>query len=357
MLINNEFAIERYNGLNPLTLLSAPAGMDAATQAQYNTFISNIVTIYGSQNDLGAVPVFFKNSSGAPSSSSTLTQLEPGQEYYFISKNTVTYPYAIPAIGGPSTLSCPKLESCCPYVNFVSNNVSLSGPPENIYAYLTANVSGLEPGVSYRYEYESVTANWPSKISPMSGTFIPMGYSDTIDSVFRFCPDTGNCPNYLPYTLDANSTKEYSQKNIFSSLKIKLYPANGSDCDVMSDTVTIKCNKCLPNGSTYRPSVTISGSPRLALTSACCSNPIPVTVNVAGAEPGKEYSYSIQSWPNTVGINPSSGVTSFGSGSGKISTMVSMSGIPSAVVKFVLNDNESDENFVDFTSITCSSSC
>jgi hypothetical protein len=275
MLINNEFAIERYNGQYALTLLSAPAGMDSATQQQYTAFMSNIITIYGSQNEQGVVPVFFKNSSGAPSSSSTLTQLESGQEYYFISKNTAVFPYAIPAIGGPSTASCPTLPTCCPYINFTSNNVTLSGPPENIYAYLSANVSGLEPGKEYSYSFESVAANWPSRVSPVSGTFIPMAYSDTIDAVFRFCPESGNCAGYWPYTADTNLSKDYSQKNIFSSVKIKLYPIQGSDCDVMSDMVTVKCNKCLPGGSYYRPKPSITGSPKLSLTAGCCANPIP----------------------------------------------------------------------------------
>lgn len=357
MLITTEFAIERYNGQNPLTLLSPPSNMDTATQQQYNLFIANIVTIYGSQNEFGIVPVFYKTALGAPNSTSTLTQLDPGQEYYFVSKNTALFPYAIPAIGGSSTASCPKLDICCPSVNFTSSSVTLSGPPENIYAYLTANMSGLEPGSQYNYIFEPVAANWPSKISPLSGTLIPMSYNDSVDAVFRFCPSSGGCDNYLPFTLDTNSNKEYSQKNIFSSIKIKLYPASGSSCDLMSDVVTVKCNKCLPNGSTYRPKVAISGSPRLALTNACCNNPIPVTVNITGAEIAKPYSYNIQSWPDTVLVNPSSGVTTFGDGAGRVSTMVSMSGIPSAVLKFTLNDPDSGENFIDFTNVTCSSGC
>jgi len=357
MLITTEFAIERYSGQNPLTLLTPPSSMDAATQQQYNLFMANIVTIYGSQNEFGIVPVFYKTALGAPSPSSTLTQLDPGQEYYFISKNTAVFPYAIPAIGGSITTSCPKLDVCCPSVNFTSSTVTLSGPPENIYAYLTANMSGLEPGAQYNYVFEPVAANWPSKISPLSGTVIPMSYSDSVDAVFRFCPYSGGGSDYLPFILDLNHNKEYSQKNIFSSIKIKLYPLAGSSCDVMSDVVTVKCNKCLPNGSTYRPKVTISGSPLIGLSSSCCANPIPVIVNISGAEISKQYTYNIESWPETVSLNPSSGTTSFGDGNGRISSMVSMSGIPSAVIKFILNDSDSGEKFIDFTTIRCTPSC
>lgn len=357
MLINNEFTIERYNGQLPLTLLSAPSGMDLATQQKYNTFMSNIVTIYGSQNENGSVPVFFKNASGSPSSSSTLIQLEVGQEYYFISKSTVNFPYAIPSIGGPSIASCETLEPCCPFISFTSNNVTLSGPPETLYAYLTANASGLTPGQEYLYSYELVGANWPSKITPLSGTFIPMSYSDTIDSVFNFCPVSGNCSGYFDYNPDINLNKDYSQKNIYSNIKIKLYPVDNSDCSIMSDTVTVKCNKCLPGGSYYRPKVSISGAPRLSLTASCCSNPIPLTITVTGAEPGKLYNFSLEDWPNNISVSPASGDCSFGDGTGKISTMISMSGVPAGVVKFSLTDPVTNETFVDFTSITCNPSC
>lgn len=357
MLINNEFTIERYNGQLPVTLLSAPSGMDLVTQQQYNTFMNNIVTIYGSQTENGSVPTFFKTSNGSPSPNSTLTQLDVGQEYYFISKNTISFPYAIPSIGGPSIASCEILEPCCPYVAFTNSNLTLSGPPENLYAYLTANASGLTPGKEYHYSYELVAANWASKITPMSGTFIPMGYSDTIDSVFSFCPTSGNCSGYFNFNPDANLNKDYAQKNIYSNIKIKLHPIDGSDCSAMSDTITIKCNKCLPGGNYYRPKVTITGSPRLSLTDTCCSNPIPLTITVTGAEPGKVYNFVIEDWPNTLIANPSSGTVSFGDGTGKVSSMISMSGSPAGVVKFSLNDPVTNETFVDFTSITCNTSC
>jgi len=357
MLINNEFVIERYNGQLPLTLLTAPSNMDSSTQQQYNTFMGNIVTIYGSQNDNGSVPVFFKNANGLPSSSSTLTQLDAGQEYYFISKNTAVFPYSIPSIGGASTASCEKLGPCCPYIVFANNNVTLSGPPESLYAYLTANISGLVPGKEYSYSYEPVAANWPSKISPLSGTFIPMSYSDTIDSVFSFCPESGNCDGYFDYASDINLHKDYAQKNIFSSIKVKLYPTNGSDCPLMSDTVTVKCNKCLPGGSYLRPKVTISGAPKISLATSCCSNPVPLTVNVTGAEPGKAYYFNVECWPNSVTALPANGITSFGDGTGRISCMVNTSGVSNSVVKFVLSDLTTEETFIDFASIVCNTTC
>lgn len=357
MLINNEFTIERYSGQLPLTLLSVPSNMDSHTQQQYSVFINNIITIYGSQNENGSVPVFFKNANGTPSSSSTLTQLDPSQEYYFISRNTSMFPYAIPSIGGPPISSCETLEPCCPYIAFINNSVTLSGPPENIYSYLTAVASGLTPGKEYSYSYELVSANWPSKMSPSSGTFIPMGYSDNIDSVFSFCPTSGDCDGYFGYVADTNLNKDYAQKNIYSTIKIKLHPLDGSSCSLMSDSITIKCNKCLPGGNTYRPKVSINGGPRLSLSSTCCSNPIPLTVNVTGAEPGKVYDFVIENWPNNMGVSPVSGTSSFGDGTGRISAMVNMSGVPAGVVKFSLNDPVANETFVDFTSITCNPSC
>jgi hypothetical protein len=357
MLINNEFAIERYNGQSPLTLLNPPTNMDSTTTQQYNLFMSNIVTIYGSQNSNGSLPVFFKSANGTPNTSSTLTQLEVGQEYYFISKNSISFPYAIPSIGGPSVSSCETLEPCCPVVAFTSDNITLSGPPESIYAYPVARVSGLIPGNEYSYSFESVAANWPSKISPISGTFVAKSYSENIDSVFSFCPTSGDCNNYFTHTTDSNINKDYAQKNIFSNIKIKLYPAQNSDCPIMTDNILIKCNKCLPDGSYYRPKVTISGSPRLSLSNTCCSIPIPLTINVNGADPGETYTFMVENWPNTILANPSSGTVSFGDGVGKVSTMINMSGVPAGVVKFSLTDPVTNETFVDFSSITCNQSC
>lgn len=357
MLINNEFVIERYDGLEPLTLLSVPPNMDSTTEQKYNTFIANILTIYGSQNIDGSIPVFFKNANGSPSSSSTLTQLDNGQEYYFISKNSSSFPYAIPSIGGPSVSSCETLTPCCPYIAFTNSSATLSGPPENIYAYLTANVSGLIPGREYSYEYELVAANWPSKISPMSGTFIPMGYSDTIEGVFNFCPVSGNTSGYLPFNYDINLKKDYIQKNIFSTLKIKLYPVDGSNCPLMTDSITVKCNKCLPLASAYRPEVTIVGGPKIALTSNCCVNPVPLTINVSGAEPGKIYDFSIETWPENVVSVPSGGQISFGDGIGRISTMINTNNQISTVIKVTLYDNDANEEFVDYSSLVCSTSC
>lgn len=357
MLINNEFVIQRYTGQLPLTLLAPPANMDAATQQQYNIFISNIVTIYGSQNLDGTVPVFFKSYNNTPSSSSTLTQLENGKEYYFISKNSSSFPYVIPAIGGSTTDSCDTLKPCCPYVVFSTNNIALSGPPENIYAYLSATASGLIPGKTYTYTYEPITANWPAKISPASGSFIAMRNFDTIDSVFSFCPTSGNCENYFSYTPDPDMNKDYTQKNIYSTVRIVLYPIDGSDCPIMSDTITVKCNKCLPGGAYHRPVVNISGSPKLSLNSTCCNNPIPLSAYISSADPGKVYSFVIQSWPDSITMNPASGYASFGDGTGKISTMIDMNNINAGVIKFSLNDQFSNETFVDFTSITCNTSC
>lgn len=356
MLINNEFAIQRYTGQQPLTLLTVPSNMDSSTQQQYNTFLNNIITIYGSQNSDGSVPVFFKNYNNTPASGSTLTQLDSGQEYYFISKNSSSFPYMVPDIGGSITNPCDSLRPCCPSVSFTSSSVSLS-EPENIYAYISANASGLIPGQVYSYEYELVTANWPSKVSPSSGTFIPMSNTDTIDSVFSFCPSSGDCIDYFDYTPDPDLNKDYTQKNIYSTIRIKLHPLDGSVCPLMSDSITIKCNKCLPWGSYHRPKVNISGSPRLSLSSTCCTNPVPISANISGAVPGKIYSFMVESWPQTITMNPTSGNASFGDGSGKISTMITMNGASAGVIKFSLNDSTTNETFVDFTSITCNTNC
>lgn len=355
MLINSEFAIEKYTGRLALPLLSSPINLDSYTSQQYHNFIASVNTIYASQNPDGSIPTFFKNADGSPNTNSTLTSLQSDQEYYFISRN---FPYSIPAIGGSSASACSGLSSCCATVGFVSPSVSLSGPPENTYAYIRANVSGLTPGKQYSYQFSPVAANWPSKVSPLSGTIIASSNNDTIDSVFNLCPESGNCEGYWPCVYDPNPKKNYVQKNIFSTFSIKLYPPVGdSECPIMSDDMTVKCNMCLPGGLGLRPEVNIIGGPKISLSTSCCNNPVPVNINVSGAEPGKTYPFEIECWPQQIIANPSSGEISFGDGIGRISTILNMNGLPSAVVKISVNDPVNNENFIDFASIVCNTTC
>lgn len=370
MLITNEFIIERYLGAQSLPLLNPPTDISSDLLAQYNTFINNIVTIYGSQNNNGSIPIFFKNANGTPGSSSSLTSLESGQEYYFISKNTASFPYSVPAIGGlisdpvPTpmpTQSCPTLPRCCPTVSFSADSVSLSGPPENIYGYVSASVSGLIPGKTYSYTYSPIAANWPSKITPLSGTITPTSDKDTIDSIFNFSPSTGNCSGYLPYILDCNADKDYVKKNIYSILELKLNSPYSLNCPIVSDRLTIKCNQCLPPDPTpcpiNRPVVSFLGGPKLSMSANCCANPVPVTVNISGAEPGKLYNYSFEAWPSAVQVIPSSGNAGFGDGTGKLSALVTLNSEQNAVIKCLLSEINNSETFVDFISIQCNTGC
>ena len=370
MLITNEFIIERYLGAQSMPLLNPPSNIDSGLLAKYNIFMGNILSIYGSQNANGSIPVFFKNSDGTPSTSSTLTSLDSGQEYYFISKNTATFPYEIPPIGGlvqdpvstpMPTVPCPALPRCCPSVSFPNNTVVLSGSRNNIYAYVSASVSGLTPGKAYSYRYDPVAANWPSKMVPSSGILYPVSSSDTIDSVFSFCPSTGNCSGCLPYTLDCNSDKDYVQKNIYSILELKLNSPTDTNCPLVADRLTVKCNECLPPEPTpcaiLRPILSFAGSPKLSLPANCCANPVPVTVNVSSAEPGKVYNYTFEAWPTTVQMVPSSGTAGFGDGSGKLSALVNLNGEQNAVVKCSLSEINNLESFVDFISIQCNTGC
>jgi hypothetical protein len=363
MFITSEFFIETYIGKEALPLLAAPQNIDSGLLAQYNTFISNISTIYSSQNTNGTIPVFYKNANGTPSSNSTLTALEPNKEYYFVSKSSASFPYTIPAIGGtisnpsPPQVCSSGLNPCCPTVFFPSDTITLSGPPENIYAYLSASVTGLIPGKTYNYIYDSITANWPSKISPLSGTITPASGVDNINGVFSFCPSTG-CQDCLPFTLDCEPDKEIVKKNIYSILKLTISGPDSSNCPPISDSITVKCNQCLPAPDPIsRPSLSFVGGPKLSLAANCCANPVPLVVNISGTKPGNAYGFSLEAWPSTVQMIPNSGTIGFGDGSGKISTIVNLNGESSAVIRCSLSDNELNETFMDFISIQCNTGC
>lgn len=368
MLITNVYKIERYLGSQSLSLLSAPNDLSAPALAQYNTFISNIVSIYESQNLNGNIPVFFKDADGSPSSSSSLTSLQSGEEYIFISKPTAPFPFAIPAIGTiigqpptstPTPSPCPLFPPCCPSVKFDANLVTLSDG--NMYAPISAEVSGLSPNTSYSYSFSGLGANWPSKISPLSGVLNPVSTTDTIDAMFSFYATTGNYPNVLPFDLDADLDSSYVRNNIYSILELKLTPSN-SDCSVISDRITVRCSGCVPSAPVpvnYRPSPSFVGATngKITLGPGCCDKPVPIAVDVTNVKIGENYSYEFNVWPSSVVITPVSGSIGFGQNQGKISALVDMNTQESSIIKCSVTDPATNKVYVDFIGMQCNSSC
>lgn len=364
MLITNEFTISRYLGSQSLSLLTQPSELTPAQVTQYQKFINNTVTIYGNQLSNGTTLIFFKNADQTPSSASTLTSLDPNQEYYIISKSDAVFPYSVPVLGATNTAGqtteCPTSQSgCCPVVTFSDPDVLDSSG--QIYAYLTANASGLVPGKSYSYSVNGIGSNWPSRVAPLSGTINPASNNYDINLVFNFSPKSNGIDDskFLPYNLDPDSDKDYIRSNLYSILELSVNPEDASlnYCSAATDTTVIRCNQCLPSTGivTTRPTLNFADSPKLSLTTACCASPVPIVLNISNCVPGRQYTYQFSSWPDdTVTISPANGTVGFGDGAGKINAIVNTGGQANSIIRCTVTDPVLSENFSEFLTVQCS---
>ena len=350
MLITSTYSISRYTGTDSLSLMAAPTSLTATQLTQYNKFISNVVSIYGNVLPNGTVPIFYKNADGTPSTNSTLTSLNSDNEYYILSKLDAVFPYIVPVLGTQTDSS----SNSCPIVSFPSNSVDLSSPNQ-IYAYVTANVSGLNIGQTYNYKVEGVGSNWPSKVSPLSGTIVPSNTTYDLDLVFNYSPVSGvDSSKFLPFVLDPDADKDYIRSNLYSIVKLSV---SGADCYAGNDSVMMKCNNCLPTSSSTisRPTLSFIGGPKISLSNTCCSSPVPVVLNVTNCVPGRQYSYQFGGFPDgSVTITPANGSVGFGGGGGNINAIVDTAGQKNTVIRCSITDNVLNETFSEFLAIQCS---
>jgi hypothetical protein len=158
--------------------------------------------------------------------------------------------------------------------------------------------------------------------------------------------------------LDIYPDKDFSQKNIYSILELRVTGPDNLGCPVMSDTIMVKCNQCIPpKCAVKKPKPVFVGGPKLSVGGNCCAVGVPLAVNISGAEPGRSYNFGFESWPSDISVSPASGISGFGDGNGKIACLVDMAGQTKAIVKCVIEDPESNEHLVDFISIQCSYNC
>ena len=114
MIINGQFYIFTYTGVESLDLMQIPAVIesDQSSRDKYNHFIQSIDTIYGPQNLLGEMPKFWTRLTQKtdalgntvyayePHPESTLTSLSSLSAYYVILRDSSIAPIKVPAVGG-----------------------------------------------------------------------------------------------------------------------------------------------------------------------------------------------------------------------------------------------------------------
>ena len=200
----------------------------------------------------------------------------------------------------PLTIRCDK---CLPISRIVLPTTQTTLITTNTHT-IVPSALNLVSGEKYTYTIENMGSNWPTKIYPMSGTFISDGASTTMPALqLSFCRSTGLCPpnsnNVLPFILD-NSCNYIDGNDIRTTIAISVKPtSNPAAQPIVSNTTALVCNNCLPNIKASIPNT-------ISLTSSSTST---TNLTISNTIPGREYSYAAvglgANWP--VVLNPSSG--------------------------------------------------
>jgi formylglycine-generating enzyme required for sulfatase activity len=213
----------------------------------------------------------------------------------------------------------------CPTV--IIEGSKLESSSRNIYK-INAEISNLEYGKEYFYEFKSAFANWPTKITPVSGSFTSYSDKQEINAILEFCPknykNISICNSNLTYLNINDTTENYlinlelqiSSTNACSSIRSSNYTAIFDDLPSI-----VKQQKYLNIEflDSHENSIIVSGQ--------LCCQPIPIVVAVSGHNKGEVYNYTLESSSSSIGFVNNSGAVSFGNQIGKITTYATGLGI------------------------------
>jgi hypothetical protein len=249
-------------------------------------------------------------------------------------------------------------ENCLPKINAsIPSNINLT--LSNIVD-ITGNISGLIPNTRYYYQFNSPNSNWPTIISPLSGSFLALSNSEQIVSSLMFCSPSGNCPsgteNLLPYELDSMAETDLNQDKLRTEIILNVTSECGDDID--SKKSIISCDNCLPCLS-YANAI-FEDAPVIGLDDDCCVGQKLIKVNVTNAIVGDKYLYEFSTSSgvgvNNIEFNPTTGEMYFGgSGLGSIMTICSIDLIDytQTLINFQLTHVSSNTQIFDTIGLVC----
>lgn len=217
------------------------------------------------------------------------------------------------------TVSC---DNCIPKLSVkLPTSVKLDKLSKNKTS-MNLVASNLKLGKQYTYHINSVDANWPAIVTPISGKLTAHYDSMDIPLTVILCPSTGLCPSsssdVIDYSIDSSCLLSYSNMERFVRFNADI---SSSDCDGASDKaysndVTISCVDCLPRAKILIPNT--------MLLSAESKNVNTFSVDLTDLIPGQKYEYLFKSmdsnWPTLV--YPISGTISSESTSASLSSRI-----------------------------------
>ena len=282
MRINTANFLTHYPGSQALPLQEeSPFGDDTRKNADYNRFIQNISTIYGSQDSEGNIPLFWTVFSGTvfvPNPESTLTQLEPKKSYYFITRDENALPLNLPINGNilPGFRDQPLLPSIKTVLTDTFDSIN-DGQDEailttNNYAYLKFKVSGLQPFEDYDYTINCDAANWPVSISPMSGVIKPSDEGLELSSIVHFIKSTGTCGEQSNIPENSLDCSDINSNNLYAVVNLEITPKSNAIDSVKGDSITIRCKDCIPRLSVTLPNIGVLSSVSQTTTEQTSTN-------------------------------------------------------------------------------------
>lgn len=255
-------------------------------------------------------------------------------------------------------------DNCLPEMTITSVEEATLSTANNYYYTLTHDIDGLIEGQQYSYAYEGVSSNWPTLISPTSGTFTAKGVTNSLEAQLMLCYPENLCPSgtqgLFDYTLDSRAQKILKKNVLSTQLKLTVSPMTCGLPSATSDIFTLNCDGCLPSFS--YSSINFADTPELMLDGPCCTGMKAITVNVDGAVPGDQYNYVFNSAAdaNQVSFVPSTGTIYVGgNGTGYINTIMNVNLIDSqqVVINCELTHVNTNIKTMDFLAVKCSGAC
>lgn len=154
---------------------------------------------------------------------------------------------------------------------------------------ISAQINGLIPYEKYNYVFNGIVSNWPTVISPISGSFLAVTTSAKVDAAVYFClSKTGclDCEGLLPYDDCVDNIGD----DFFSKIQLSFYSVNEPDNIYKSDSIKVKCSGCFPKIEFSSPNISIKKETEQI-----------IQIMLSDLSPNQLYNYSIQTigsdWP------------------------------------------------------------
>ena len=365
MIIDNEFTISQYDGQQDLQLTNGvPSGIVSGSiqHNQYQTFLSNIKLIYGSQKPDGSIPTLLKNPDNTISSQSTLTSLKSGQSYYFVSHKRnpgnglrVVFPYFVPTVNGitESVVDKALVSFNNPSVLYVPDDACTGPLP------VTATVSNAVNGFPYTFIVKATGVNGSPSVVPASGTILCNSDAKGIIPLSVLFNTANNVVVTLELMKNNNLVCTDSMVLICGEEVIPT-PVSAQSFEALEHTETKITPEFLSQAVSStcpqeyvnigKPDIFLNHDKVVYLNSSDITNPLPISVSVINTKKDNyEYTYrfNISSDTGNPVITPSTGSVyantyKCGAGSsyssGNLSAMLALNGAKTAVVNVQLMD-------------------